>query len=140
MGENKKIKNKIKKLMIAMGITTLLSTLAIAGVLLYYAQIDTNVNVNNLIEINGQPAENLQINININMYPGETNTTTYTILSHKDTNINFLIDSPDIITTINNGMTTLSMTAETIYYLDINYYCPNNLTSGSYYSNITIQP
>jgi len=128
---------------IAVLLISILAFTAGAAILEYYAGINANINVGNILNIDGYPAENLIITKGINIYPSQTNTTNYTFMSNIDTNISFAVESPYIDVEIlynNTAITYLDMTKNVSYALEIVYTCPFNVTSGVYWSNITINP
>jgi len=140
----KRMIRKTKKMLIIMGTLIMITAFAIAGTLLFYANIQTNMNVGNILTIDGQPAENTIITNDINGYANTTYNNTYEMTVNKNATIYFNIDqSPEITTTILNEDTPISqidMLVGTTYYIEIQYYIHNDATSGNYYSNITINP
>jgi len=140
----KKYNKKVKKMLVALGITTLISTFAIAGVLLFFADVQTDVNVSNLLNINDIPAENLLITNTINGFPNETHVRTYYLNATQDLTVYFIVDSDDNITTnvkyMGNPVTELGLTANTNTTITIEYYIPINTTSGTYPSSVKFNP
>ena len=142
MRRNKKKSKKIKQMIASIAIVFILSSIAIAGALLYYANISAEVNVSNLIDINGGPAENTAISVQLNGYPNDTINETYILKAYRDTTIYFNVDSDtEIQTTIyynSNPITQLNLVENVNTTIEIQYYIQQNATSGNYWSNITI--
>ena len=125
------------------GICSLLITIAVGGSLLYYANISAEINVNAMLEIDGQPMENQVLQTSLSGYGGDINVSEYQLFSHRDNNVSFIIDSLDINTVVtyqDQPVIWLDMIAETPYNINVTYTIPYNLTSGKYWSNISIYP
>ena len=144
----KNIRKIGKKTLVIMTILSMVG-IATAGILLFYANIDTTVNVSPLIEMDGNPIENTLMTNEITGYGGDVNVTMHTLLAHRNANISFEILSPEIETEIRyydsnyllGGIIDgdLYLPAETPILVNFVYKIPYNLTSGTYNSNITIK-
>ena len=128
----------------SIAIVTVMMSIVIGGALLYYANLSANVSVDNILDINGEPAENYDIDLNLNGYPNDTISETVVLKSYRNMTVYFDIQNDnEIETTIyynSNPITNINLVENINTTINIQYHILNNATSGSYWSNISINP